>query len=67
MVARIDERVQNLDEKFDNCIKCSDDHEKRLRKVEGFQARVIGAAVVVSGSVTAFASWLISLIPGGSG
>jgi len=32
-------------------VKCKDDHESRLRKLEGFYAYVLGAAAVIAFSI----------------
>ncbi len=71
LLARVDERTIMIQERLDdfitqsqeNCARCFDDHEIRLRKVEQWQWKATG----ISAAVTGFCGTLAGIFVGKGG
>jgi hypothetical protein len=52
LLIRLDEKMDAILKRLDNGDVCLQDHEKRIGKLESFQATIIGVAGVVSLTVS---------------
>jgi hypothetical protein len=67
LLARVDERTKLMQERIDdfieqsqeNCQRCFEDHEKRIRMLERWQWKATGIATAISGSFGALAGIFI--------
>lgn len=48
LLARLDERTKTILERLEKGDACMDDHEKRLGKLESFQAQLVAIAAAIS-------------------
>lgn len=58
--------VKHIRELLDRDQEDIKDHETRIRKIEAFQAKLIGIALAVSAAISAFVVWVQNWFGGGS-
>lgn len=69
LLARVDERTKLMQERMDdfiqqsqeNCAKCFDDHEQRIRGLERFQWKMTGIATAISTVIAAPVAAVLSV------
>lgn len=60
LLIRLDEKMDTILQRLEKGDACMEEHEKRIGKLESFQATLIGISTTISVAITAFGTWILA-------